>query len=108
MSDEDNGWSNYESWLVGAWLTGADEHIYRFWQERAAAHREAAPDAHQVQDGIWTPEQAARFALADELKGSIQEAAQDALPDAALFTDLLGAALSRVDWHEVAEHLLEE
>jgi hypothetical protein len=108
MSEQHNGWSNYESWLVGLWITSNDASTYEFWRNRAASHREAAPDAEQVRDGVWTPEQAARFALANELKDSVQEAAQDALPSAGMLCDLLGAALSRVDWHEVAGHLLEE
>jgi len=106
-SERYNGWTNYETWLVNLWLSN-DEPSYRFWRQRTADHRTAAPEAEQVQAGIWTAEQAARFGLADELKESIEEAAADALPQSGMMSDLLGAAVSRVDWHEIAEHMLDE
>jgi hypothetical protein len=43
--------------------------------------------------------------LADWLKEWIERSAPDIKPN--VYSELLQAALVRVDWHEVAEHLLE-
>jgi hypothetical protein len=50
-----------------------------------------------------------RFAcacLADELQEQISE--QCAVPGANLASDLMGAALARVDWHEIAQEFLDD
>ena len=97
-----NGWSNYETWNVALWIDN-DEGSYGYWQERT---REIAEET-EPEYGWESKEDAARNTLADEIKDTIED--QSPLTsDASLYSDLLGAALSEVDWREIAEHYLAD
>jgi hypothetical protein len=100
MESTYNGWRNYETWLTNLWLTN-DEGTYEYWREQA---REAW--RHAEATDILTREQAARGDLAARLKDEIEE--YTPCPEAGLYSDLLNAALSEVDWHEVADAFLED
>lgn len=86
-----NGWSNYESWAVGLWLDN-EEGSYN-------TMREMAREAQRTETG-----REPRFVLADRIKNFVQE--QAPALNASLYLDLLQAALSEVNWVEVAEHYL--
>ena len=87
-----NGWTNYETWCVNLWIgneQGSEEQA-----------RELALDAvkrHGKEDAPWH--------LADEFKSWITDEAPDL--GASLYADMLGAALSEVDWQEIAEGYLD-
>ena len=100
-----NGWSNYETWAVALWLDN-DEATYLNWREMAQQIRTAAPRLEQVFSGVWSEEQAACFALADQLRNEIEGGSPQLEPT--LYSDLLGAALAEVNWTEIAEQLLAE
>lgn len=87
-----NGWANYETWAVNLWLAN-DEGSYEWLLEMA-----------RQCEGAEYP----RVALADTLKNEIVESAEGALPDAGLLADLLSAAISSVDFHEIASHYIKE
>lgn len=95
-----NGWTNYETWNVALWL-GNDEGSYSYWQD---ATQEAWNDAEA--DETWTREEAAAYSLSERLESEIK----DSVPDlgASMFADLLGAALSEVNWREIAENWLAD
>ncbi len=96
-----NGWSNYETWCVYTWITNdeATDHACRALASECAKH---AQTFEQVQSQIWTTEQATRFSLADRLKELVED--KNPLSEAAsLYSDLLNAAISEVDWHELAD-----
>ena len=109
MMNEDsryNGWKNYETWTTHLWATG-DEETYRTCMLHVATCREQAPDCDQVSRKIWSVQEATRFLLADRLKQYVEE--KSPLNDTAtLYADLLEAALSEIDWHEIADAFLEE
>jgi hypothetical protein len=101
-----NGWSNYETWCVNLWLSN-EEGSYRHCRELAKNAAVAAEDSSQVAERIWTIEEATRFLLADALKELLDELNPIA-NQASVFNDLITAALSEVDWHEIADAFLEE
>lgn len=87
-----NGWANYETWLVALHIDN-DAGTY----ERRRGMAEEAR----------TGERIAACALADALKGWVTDELVPQLENG-LGADLLGAALSEVDWYEIAENFLEE
>ena len=116
MSNESkkyNGWANYETWCVHLWQT-SDEATYRYWKEETEREHREARTCTQVRNGIWTVEQAKRIRLAEQLKAAFETfhpfrgefLAKPNEPD--VYCDLLDAALSEVDWHEIAEAFVEE
>jgi hypothetical protein len=87
------GWKNYETWCVALWINN-DQGEYEFWKENARATAK-----------IYRKKTVARRALADELKDRLT----DARPEVdGVWSDLLSAALSEVDWDEVAADLLTD
>ena len=84
---EYQGWTNYETWAVALWIDN-ERGDYDFWRERAAEH--GKDDVH---------------GLADELKDSFEES----MPELqGVYADLMGGAMSEVDWKEIAKHLFDE
>lgn len=93
-----NGWTNYETWAVNLWI-GNEEGAYLHWQEQALAAK-ALPE-----DSAWG-NRTASITLQNKLKREITEEAPDL--GCTLYADLLTAALSSVNWTEIADALLEE
>lgn len=109
MSAPYNGWSNYETWAVNLWMTN-DAGGCEYWTEQAQeAYEGAEAGKHYASQ---TREEHATSILADMLKDSHEERAEElGLLDgdkAGVFADLLGAAMSEVDWHEIAAHLIAD
>ena len=96
-----NGWTNYETWNVALWIVN-EEPSYRYWRERAQECRELALASESETYNMRTPE----GLLADALKEEVTDAAPDL--GASTYADLLGAALSEVDWYEIARSILRE
>lgn len=97
-----NGWSNYETWCVGLWLDN-EESAYEYWRERAQQIVDHPPKPeYEWQTGnrliVW--------ALAEEMKDIVEDM-KPLTSEASMYSDLLNAALSEVDWHELAEHYLD-
>ena len=94
-----NGWTNYETWAAKLWMDN-EEGSYRHWDSEA---QDAWDDAEA--DGTFTRDEVASRELAEKLK----EEHESAMPDVqGLFSDLLTAALSEVNWHEIAASLIED
>ena len=107
MTDADktyNGWTNYETWCVKLWIDNL-EATYQHWRERATYW--AGQDSTST---YWSQEESARFNLADELRDTISDGADtyDIWQIAGMYSDLLRAALSEVNWQEIAGAMLED
>jgi HD superfamily phosphohydrolase YqeK len=96
---EYNGWTNYETWVVNLWIDN-EEGTHDYWLEVA---EDIYNDEAEEQKHFTKIEDAACI-LAERLKNDYEEN----LPEmAGVYGDLIGAALSEVNWREIAEHLLE-
>lgn len=93
MSDKTySGWTNYETWCVNLHI-GNNESEYQ-------AVMRVARDAEDAYD------------LAKSLKETYSDIANEIMAESnqecSMWADLLGAALSEVNWCEIAEHLISE
>jgi hypothetical protein len=95
------GWKNYETWAVALWLDNEEES----YDESHALARAAWDDAEP--DETFSRAEVARLALASSIKEWIER--DNPLEGKnTLYSDLLNAALSEVDWHEIADHYLDD
>jgi len=102
---EYNGWHNYETWCVNLWLTN-DQGTDEFWREQAQEMFQRATSKHSAN---FTPSEQDRFDLADSLKDSLEDEENcPALAQANVYCDLIRAALSEVNWAEIANAFLED
>jgi hypothetical protein len=96
-----NGWKNYETWCVNLWIDndpGTVERALEITQEEI----DDAGSCVQVREGIWTIEQATRYNTAKGLEGFVELWIAEIHDEADIVTDLVKAALSEVDWDEIA------
>lgn len=96
-----NGWTNYETWAVALWIDN-ERGSHEYWREVARGCWEGARA-----DGMFSRQDRARFALADRLKDELVEASP-LNDDSSLYSDLLNAAISEVNWSEIACSMLTE
>jgi hypothetical protein len=93
------GWTNYETWAVNLWL-GNEQVSSNYWNETAQNAYDEAKAGQYL-----TRMEAATIALSETLKAEIEEAAPEL--ENGMFSDLLNAALSEVNWREIAEAYLD-
>jgi len=100
-----NGYENYETWAVALHISN-DEKLYNRWRALAGSVQAAAAATE-----TFTQREVVVYDLADQLRDTLQESAADqelAGRYSGVMSDLLMAGLSEVDWHEVAESLLDD
>ncbi len=96
-----NGWSNYETWVVNLWL-GNDESSYNTCRTLAQrCYKEA------VADQVLSRKERACSQLANELKEMVEDG-NPLASEASVYSDLLNASISEVNWKEIANSLLQE
>lgn len=98
-----NGWRNYETWLVALWMDN-DQGSYESFRELAREIREIKG---REPSKYLSKQEVDIATLADALRDEFDEASPVA-EQSSVYADLMNAALSEVDWHEIAEHLLDE
>jgi hypothetical protein len=98
MTKTYNGWTNYETWNVKLWIDN-EEGSYNYWREVA---REELGQASA--DAIMSKEERAAWELSKRLEDEFSEGKPDL--GASCWADLLNAALSEVDWSEIATAMI--
>lgn len=108
-----NGWKNYETWSV-ALIVDNERGLY---EQRREMARQAWDEAEPDRSEYHTRSQGARYAFADALKDWVEEQVEvknegygqgDRDAWGMLCAQLIGAALSEVDWTEIADNWLNE
>lgn len=105
-----NGWTNYETWNVKLWMYN-DQGSYQHYEQLA----KDVYDGAQAEPSFTKLERAG-ISLAEMLKREFEEAWQEIMEAAgkhihlssSVWADLMGAALSEVNWMEIANALLED
>ena len=106
MCNSYNEYKNYETWAVSLSLDN-DYDVYQHWHGRRVIIESQSDYAEQVKSGIWTWQQYTLYTLASEIEESIK-GKNPFVDQANIYTDLLNAALSVIDWVEVAQSFCEE
>lgn len=86
-----NGWTNYETWVVSLWMDN-EESSYNYWRQKARGCWKEASASE-----TFTKSEVASLKLADHIKEEHEEV-HPLLESASVFSDLLNAALSEVNW----------
>ena len=98
-----NGWTNYETWNVALHIDN-DESSQNYWQETAQEIYDRCFDNADASSTL-TVDEHARLELADSLKDYHDEF----MPELqGAYCDLLTAALSDVNWQEIAASILAD
>ena len=90
-----SGWTNYETWNVNLWIDN-DQGDQEYWRERAA---DCISNTDCDRDAI--------AALSNELEFVFDELYDEQKPTSGPLADILRAALSEVNWHEIAKQHIE-
>lgn len=95
-----NGWSNYETWAVALWLDN-EPGTYEMTRDVLSECWDNAKTPWPLHS-TFTPSETARYTFAAWLKDYVEEMAPD------LGASLFSAALSEVNWSEIADNWLTE
>ena len=87
-----NGWTNYETWCAALWM---DNDLNDYWGNEARDI--LRQENNDREDAVY---ELARVmeSYHDEFTPVVE----------GLYADLLGASMSRINWHEIAGHYIDE
>ena len=97
---EYNGWTNYETWLVNLWIDN-EQWSQEQCRELAEVYAEDEECPYQLSRDIKSfveDDEADCFGIRQTTEGKLASS---------MVSDLVSAALSEVDWQEIAEHFFE-
>lgn len=97
-----NGWTNYETWNVALWIDN-EQGSYNQWRSRC----QGLLDETDVNDPIEERRSDAAVPLSRELQSEIEDA-NPLASDSSMWSDLLSAAISEVNWYEIASNWLAD
>ena len=100
-----DGFVNFETWAVNEGLRN-DEGRYEHWQEQAEAAEMQWGTESETGVPCGAAFKRAAVGLAVRIREAVQTSAHE--PQATCFSHLLDAALPKVAWLEIAEHLILE
>jgi len=106
MGKECDGFENYATYSFHV-TTNNDRDLHKFIRKHAKNFWKISSIPHE----IWTRSQKARFTLADKLKDEIELAFENAKFFAEfqpIWGPLVWAALTEVNWHQIADFHLSE
>ena len=95
MCEKYNGWSNYPTWVYSLWQDN-DEYNYNYVRELVEEIREEEENEEEI-----------NYKLQERLKDEFENN-NPLIDNADVYTDLIGWAISHINWYELAEGLLEE
>ena len=104
MSDDTyNGWTNYETWNWKLWMDN-DYGTYHYW----------LAEVGELMDSL-TPTEGGAMAVIYALSKRLEDNCETYLETIDVpslttgpFADILNAGLNRINWYEIAEHLVED
>lgn len=100
-----NGWTNYETWNVKLWIDN-EEGSYNYWRERSQEAWDKAK-GEDLKERTLEAERTIELALKDEFEEAEADLLKRAGCEASVWADLLGTALSEVNWREIADSMIE-
>lgn len=103
-----NGWTNYETWAVKLWMDN-DQGSSTYWSE--ATTEAWAATAHSQPNQFMNHRDNARLVLSERLESEHDSQSEHpvfAAANGTVYADLLNAALSEVNWREIADALLDD
>ena len=102
MSDNTyNGWSNYETWNAGLWISEG-------MMDAEAMARDCLAEAIEDETNMETAISNATDALAEQMENDCNDLCEETCQQSGLFADLLNNALSKINWREIAESYVKE
>ena len=106
---EYNGWTNYETWAVNLWMSN-DQSSDEFYRESAQqTYNDSEQETRLDGSVLFSRDEVAIRNFANVLKQDHEERQEEYSSQViGVFADLLGAALSEVNWYEIAEHYISD
>lgn len=83
-----NGWANYQTWLCKIWIDN-DLNTYQYYKEKAKQAKDISDFSHL-------------------LENDFTQKAYSLTGESGFYCDLMQNAINKIDFHEIAESLINE